>query len=148
MIEIVELTAAATHPLRRSVLRDGTISDVVEFDGDDDASTFHLGARLHDELIGVSTWLERRHLDHPDEPAFQLRGMATRPGQRSTGVGTALLHAGLARCADAGAELVWARARTTAIDFYERHGFETLGPIYVDPTTGLDHRDIVRSIRR
>lgn len=146
-IEIVELSAADTHPLRRRVLRNGTASDDVVFDGDDLDSTFHLGARLDGELVGISSWMSRAYPDRPAEPAFQLRGMATDPAlQRGRGVGSALLLAGLDRCAALGATLIWARARDTALAFYERHGFQAVGLGYTDLTTGLPHHDVLRPL--
>lgn len=143
-VRIVELTAAETHPLRWSLLRDGTASRVVVFDGDELDTTFHLGARGTDgEPIAISTWIERPYPDRPGVPAHQLRGMATAPGHRGTGVSTDVLRAGLDRCRAAGSLLVWARARATALGFYVRHGFEPVGAEYVDLTTGLPHRDIL-----
>ena len=146
MTEIVEITAAATHDLRRRVLRDGTPSAVVVWEGDTEPTTFHLGVREADAVIAISTWLRRRYPDRPAEEAFQLRGMATEPTRRGTGVSARLLLAGLDRCADEGATLVWARARTAALSFYTRHGFEAVGPEYTDLTTGLRHHDIVRMV--
>ena len=146
MTEIVEITAADTHDLRRRVLRDGTPSDVLVWEGDDEPATFHLGVRTDEGVVAISTWLQRRYPDRPAEAAFQLRGMATDPAWRGTGVGARLLRAGLEHCAERGATLVWARARVTALPFYERHGFEPVGPEYTDLTTGLRHRDIVRSV--
>lgn len=146
IVEIVEVDAGETHDLRRRVLRDGTASDVVVFDGDDDPTTFHLAAVSGNRVVAISTWLERPHPDRPGERAFQLRGMATEPDRRGTGLGARLLAAGLDRCAVAGARRVWARARTTAVGFYEQHGFASVGPVYVDGTTGLDHRDIVHEL--
>lgn len=142
MTQVVDLTAPDTHDLRRRVLRDGTPSTELVWDGDDDPTTFHLGIRVDDTVIAVSTWLERRYPDRPAEPGFQLRGMATDPGWRGTGVSGDLLTGGLRRCRDRGARLVWARARCTALTFYERHGFAALGPVYTDLTTGLAHQDI------
>jgi GNAT superfamily N-acetyltransferase len=144
---VVELTAEETHPLRGRVLRDGTLSDVVVFDGDELAGTFHLGFRTADgTLVGVSTWMQRAYPDRPAVVGYQLRGMATDPGHRGTGAGTAMLGAGLDRCRALGAGLVWARARDTALGFYERYGFTTVGPGYTDLTTGLPHHDIVRDL--
>lgn len=135
---IVRLTAEQTHPLRRSVLRDGTPSDVVVFDGDDDAATFHLGViGPADDVVAISSWMRRPFDDEP--AAYQLRGMATAPSVRGTGVGAQLLGAGLAECAARGASVVWARSRVTALEFYLRHGFTTVGDEYVDATTGLPH---------
>ena len=146
MTEIVEITAADTHDLRRRVLRDGTPSDVVVWEGDTEPTTFHLGVREADAVIAISTWLRRRYPDRPAEEAVQLRGMATEPTWRGTGVSARLLLAGLDRCADEGATLVWARARIAALSFYTRHGFEAVGPEYTDLTTGLRHHDIVRIV--
>ena len=147
MVDVVEITAADTHDLRRRVLRAGTPSDEVVWDGDDEPSTLHLGVRTPvGELVAISTWLVRRYPDRPAEAAFQLRGMATDPARRGTGIGAALLRAGVDRCAAAGATLVWARARATSLPFYVRHGFEPVGPQYTDLTTGLPHRDVVRTM--
>lgn len=145
MTEIVEIAATDTHDLRRRILRRGTRSDVVVWDGDDDPTTFHLGVRTSDgELVAISTWLLRRYPDRPAADAYQLRGMATAPPHRGSGVSSSLLRSGLDRCTTDGATLVWARARLAALTFYERHGFEAIGPEYVDLTTGLPHRDILR----
>jgi predicted GNAT family N-acyltransferase len=146
-VHIVEISPTATHPLRRSVLRDGTASDVVVFDGDDLPTTFHLGAMSDDGiLIGISSWMERRYPDLPALSGSQLRGMATDPAVRGTGAGAAMLAAGVARCADGGIDVVWARARISALGFYVAHGFEPRGPEYTDLTTGLPHVDIVRRL--
>ncbi len=144
MLTVVDLTADQTHPIRRSVLRRGSASDVVVFEGDDAIGTFHLGAVADARLVAISSWIQRRYPDLPAHEAHQLRGMATLPDYRGTGVGTELLLAGLDRAADAGSSVVWARARVVAVPFYERHGFETRGAEYVDLTTGLPHRDIVK----
>ena len=130
--------------MRRSVLRTGTPSDEVVCDGDDLATTFHLGIRCDGEIVAISTWLERPYPDRPGDPAFQLRGMATADTVRGSGLGAQLLDAGLERCRAAGAVLVWARARDAALPFYERHGFTTVGLGYVDLTTGLPHHDVIK----
>jgi predicted GNAT family N-acyltransferase len=143
-MDVVEIQPAETHPLRRSVLRDGTASDEVEFDGDDLSATFHLGVRDGGELVAISTWIERRFPDLPALVGYQVRGMATDPARRGEGLGARLLVAGIERCVSAGAGVVWARARLTALAFYERHGFEPRGLDYTDLTTGLPHCDIVR----
>ncbi len=142
--EIVELRPEDTHALRRSILRDGTASDVVEFDGDELASTLHLGAMADGDLIAISTWLVRPHPDLADRVGVQLRGMATAPSRRGSGVSAALLATGIEKCRAAGVDHIWARARVAALTFYVRNGFEPTGSEYVDQTTGLAHRDIVR----
>lgn len=142
--EIVELRPEDTYALRRSILRDGTASDVVEFEGDELASTVHLGAIADGELIAISTWLVRPHPDLATRFGVQLRGMATHPARRGSGVSAAMLATGIDRCRTAGADHVWARARVAALNFYLRNGFEPTGDEYIDTATGLAHRDIIR----
>ena len=145
-LEVVEMAAVDTHRLRQTVLRTGTRSTAVVFDGDDDAGTFHLGVRSPapgGELVGVSTWLRRVCPHAPDRPAVQLRGMATDLGHRGVGVATALLDTGRARCEADGIDVVWARARRTAADFYFERGFVPVGDEYTDETTGLAHVDVM-----
>jgi [ribosomal protein S5]-alanine N-acetyltransferase len=146
-MNVVEIAATDTHDLRRRVLRDGTLSDAVVFDGDDDPTTFHLGIRDGDRLVATSTWLRRDHPLDPDVSAHQLRGMAIEPDRQGEGIGAHLLAAGIERCVAAGSELVWAHARSTALDFYLRHGFAVSGEEYTEAATGLAHVDVVRPLR-
>src|SRR5262245_62031453 len=108
-MDVVDLRADETHALRRAVLRTGTASDDVVFDGDELETTFHLGVRIDGELVAISTWLRRPYPDRPGEPGFQIRGMATSETRRGAGLGSRLLDAGIERCRTAGAALVWAR---------------------------------------
>lgn len=145
---IVELSAEHTHALRRRVLRAGTPSDDVTFEDDDVA--LHLAAlrpEHPDTILGVSTWLQQGYAEMPDVSAWRLRGMATAPEVRGQGAGGELVRTGLDRAARAGAQVVWARARLSAVSFYERLGFEAVGPVYQTADTGIDHRTIVRASR-
>jgi len=100
------------------------------------------GARL----VATSTWFPREFAGAPGRRAIQLRGMATLHGWQGCGVGAALLRAGLAHAREAGAELVWANARDTALAFYLRHGFDVHGEGFVDATTNLPHHVVVRAL--
>lgn len=146
MEQVVDLAASDTHELRRRVLRDGTSSDKVVWEGDELDSTFHLGLRIDDELVAISSWMAVAYPDRPAVPGFQLRGMATAPERRGRGLGARLLAAGVERCRERGAGLIWARARDTALTFYEAHGFVAVGPGYIDLTTGLPHHDVIREL--
>lgn len=143
-LQIVEIDAAATHDLRRRVLRDGTPTDEVDFAEDHLPGVFHLGAFADGLLIGISTWVPRDFAGAPG--AVQLRGMATEPALRGHGVGGRLVAVGVARLAADGVPVVWARARDAALDFYLRHGFEVRGDGFVDATTELPHHLVIRMI--
>jgi GNAT superfamily N-acetyltransferase len=151
-VTVVELDADATHDLRRRVLRVGTPSTEVIWEDDTAEGTVHLGvvdttgADGKRHVLAISTWIERAHPDRPARRGVQLRGMATDPAWAGRGLGALLLRTGIVRQRAAGVELVWARARDTALDFYLRHGFEVFGRGYVDLTTGLAHHDVIAEI--
>jgi GNAT superfamily N-acetyltransferase len=82
-------------------------------------------------------------------PARQLRGMAVAEDRQGQGIGTELLRAGVERCRDAGVAVVWARARLSAVDFYEAHGLAADGDVYDHPVGDgtLPHRTVVLDLR-
>lgn len=136
----VEITAVDTHRLRRAVLRDGHQDADVVWEGDDEPTTFHLGIDADGTIVAISTWLARPLPTGADVAVVQLRGMATDPAYAGRGLGSLLLVHGLERVRRGGDAGVWANARVTAISFYERHGFEALGPVFETIDTGLPHR--------
>lgn len=142
-VEVVELSAEETHPLRLAVLRHDTPTKDVSFSEDTDPGAIHLGIRVGGELVATSTWIPR---PHNERPAVQLRGMATTHHLQGTGIGGTLLEAGCQRAAAIGARLVWARARDAALDFYLRHGFVVEGDGFIDATTNLPHHLVVRHL--
>ncbi|MET0663805.1 MAG: GNAT family N-acetyltransferase [Ilumatobacteraceae bacterium] len=140
---IVEVAAADTHDLRRRVLRDDSPTATLEFDGDDEPTTFHLAVERDDVIVAVSTWMQRPLPEDPRDTDIQLRGMASEPALQGRGLGAALLRAGLDRAHQRGTTRVWARARSTALGFYVANGFDVAGEEFVDGTTGLPHRIVV-----
>ncbi len=138
---VVEISAADTHALRREVLRNGDPDAFVEWPGDEDPHTFHLGIRDGSgTVVAISTWMGR-------PPETQLRGMATAPASAGRGLGSKLLLAGVARCRARGDELVWANARVPAVGFYERAGFTVVGAVFETAATGLPHQLVRQSLR-
>jgi GNAT superfamily N-acetyltransferase len=139
---VVELSAEETYPLRLAVLRDDTPSKVVTWAEDDLPGTVHLGVRVGERIVAVSTWVPRRY---DDDPAVQVRGMATAAQLQGQGVGGLLIEDGCERAATV-APLVWARARDAALPFYLRHGFGVVGDGFVDEVTQKPHHLIVRRL--
>jgi GNAT superfamily N-acetyltransferase len=146
-MQIVEISVAETYPLRRAVLRDNDPSRAVTFAEDDAPGTFHLGARNEaGRIVAVSTWVPRECAEFPGRRAIQLRGMATEPALQGTGIGGAMLEHGASRCAAEGFDLLWARARDSALRFYERHGCRVVGEGFIDTATDLPHHIVVRDL--
>jgi GNAT superfamily N-acetyltransferase len=125
--------------LRHTVLRPGRPLATARFDGDDDADTVHLAAVRDEagEVVGCAT-LMRRPFEH--QPAWQLRGMATRTDLARRGVGTAVLRGAeeIAR-ARGGPLLLWCNARLAAVPFYERGGWRVVSAVFDIPGIGPHH---------
>jgi GNAT superfamily N-acetyltransferase len=102
---------------------------------------------LSDQRIAaISTWLVVPYPDDPLIRAVQLRGMATDPTDIGRGLGAQLLRAVRLHAASIKAEIIWANARLTALGFYERNGFEAVGPTFATADTGLAHRRVLTTV--
>jgi predicted GNAT family N-acyltransferase len=140
---VLELTTEQTYPLRLAVLRFDTVSKVVTFPEDDLPGTVHLGLHDGDDVVAISSWVPR---PYDDQPAVQLRGMATATHMQGKGAGGLLIEAGCERAA-LSVSFVWARARDAALPFYERHGFVVEGDGFIDDLTQKPHHVIVRRLK-
>ena len=132
--DIRVLAAADTRPLRERLLRPGAPPEQLVYPADDAATTTHLGAyapsaRGDDsaDLIGIASLYAEPWSAHPGDLAFRLRGMATVPEVRGTGVGAALVAEVSARARPEGGRWLWCNARISAKGFYQRLGFEPHG---------------------
>ena len=144
-IHIRPMTSLEVRPLRLEVLRAGMVNQTVHFDGDDDPTTIHLGAFDQDQNnVGVSTWMQRPFPLAEEHKALQLRGMATAVNVQGQGIGALLLVAGQSHGREIGAHLIWANARDAALDFYNRHGYITVGEGFIETVTQLPHHKVVK----
>jgi GNAT superfamily N-acetyltransferase len=142
-VAVRSIAAADTHPLRLSVLRDNSPTAVLVFDGDDEPTTFHLGAFQGDELVGIATFVDRPCSNTPDAKcAVQLRGMAVSTTVQSGGVGRVLLSTAIERLRADGVDVLWANARDAALGFYRGFGMTVGDDAFVDATTGLAHHRV------
>lgn len=129
-------------PIRMQVLREGTPSQDPRYTEDDWEITMHLALYKDDEIVGTSSWLAKTFpLPHTHSNHFdtQLRGMAIDQSLQSTGLGAELLLYGIQVAQGNGAGIVWARARDSALKFYERNGFTAVGDAFIDDATGMSH---------
>ncbi|MCP5028068.1 MAG: GNAT family N-acetyltransferase [Actinomycetia bacterium] len=134
-VELVERDEVI--PLRHAVLRTGQPRASCHFDGDELAGATHLGIRDGTgTLVGVATIHPARSVLEGIEPAWRIRGMATDPKVRGTGVGGLLLRRALTEALARGARLVWCHARVPAVGFYEHVGLEARGDEFEEPLIG------------
>lgn len=132
--QMPELTAAVidaetSRELRRSVLRPG-LPVGSTLPGDTDPGVVHLGAFAGSRLVSACLIFPEPCEWRPGDHAWRLRGMATDPGHRGGGAGSALLaEAGRVARADS-ATILWCLARETAIGFYARNGWQENGKLF------------------
>lgn len=143
MLTIAAVPAEATYDLRRQVLRGDDPEADVDFPEDHEPGAVHLGAYdAGGRLIAIATLLPSPTVARPGAEAWQLRGMAVAPDAQGGGVGRELVTAAVAHVRAAGASVLWAHGRDTALDFYERLGWVVEGEGYLT-SIGIPHHTIV-----
>ena len=125
-ISVCRVSASDVYPLRLRVLRPNqTLADCI-WAQDNDADTAHFAAYDGNTLIGIgSIAISAREGDPPN--TWRLRGMATEPSLQGRGIGAQVLSACVAHAKSNGGALMWCNARTSALGFYRKYGFETVG---------------------
>lgn len=72
-------------------------------------------------MVGALSVIEKAH---PTEPHYYLEILGTRRGRQSTGVGSAVIRAGLDRADAEGLPAYLESSNPRNLSFYARHGFE------------------------
>lgn len=124
----------AILPLRHRILRAGLPSEAAHFDGDADASTRHYAACRNGQPVSCLSLVA---CDWDGRPAWQLRGMATDEAVQRRGLGRMLLRLAVTEARrDEPDRIFWCNARTSAVGFYERHGWRVVSEVFDIPTAG------------
>lgn len=127
MYSIQKINSTETYPVRHIVLRAGKPIESCQFDGDELVSTHHFGYYLNNQIIGVISLFEIKHEQFVAQKSFQIRGMAVLPTYQKQGIGEALVKEAEKFCTTQKADLIWFNARTTAVGFYQKMGYEIVG---------------------
>jgi predicted GNAT family N-acyltransferase len=141
------ISSAETLTLRQAVLRPTQPLSESRFSGDELPLAGHFGAFVErdgevGELIAVGTVYPEACRDPnadramTSNGAWRLRGMATAAEFRGMGAGGLVLQACLEHAKKSGARVVWCNARTGAVPFYLRHGFQKMSGEYELPGIG------------
>ena len=136
------LIRAATLPevidLRHKVLRAGLPRESAKFTGDDLPTTRHFAAFLASQAVCCATF----HCNTwNNQPAWQLRGMATDESFRGQGIGRQLLNFAEAELfRQSPIRMLWCNARAPALRFYQSVGWTIASEIFDIPTAGPHYR--------
>jgi len=141
-IEVRRASADEIRELRLSVLRPSAPREPSAYDRD--PATVHIGAFEDTRAIGCATVFPEAYDGEPN--AWRLRGMAVEASYRGKGVGRLVLEAATAVPQEAGAPLMWANGRTTALAFYERLGWTSVGEEFTYGPADLPHYVIIRRL--
>ena len=122
----VELVSAEViRPLSHRVLRGGQPAEAASYAEDSLSTTLHVAAYdERGEVVACATFFPE---DYEGAPAWRLRGMASDPTVRGQGYGARTLLRGTDEARTRGAMLLWCNARTSAVGFYEQHGWRRVG---------------------
>jgi GNAT superfamily N-acetyltransferase len=144
-IDVRRASVEEIRPLRETVLRPGLPAEASVYPQDQDA--VHVGAWNAGDLVGCATVFPEPWPGPPEVvDAWRLRGMAVSPDLQGRGIGRQVLAAAVRAAAESGAPLLWANARSTALAFYMKEGWQVVGAEFVTNDTGLQHRKIVREV--
>ena len=132
--------------LRVAVLRKGTPATDCNYPEDTYPDVVHFGIIHEGTAIATSSWFMKECPEKPGVTAMQLKGMAVAENLQGAGIGALLIDAGVALAKERGATIAWARARDSAMGFYERLGFTSTGEGFIDGPTAMPHHIVVRSL--
>jgi GNAT superfamily N-acetyltransferase len=142
-IVIRQAQAQEIIPLRHRILRAGLPLEEAHFTGDTEASTRHVAAFDDSLAICCATFVLNLW---EGEPAWQLRGMATDDAWQGHGLGQNVLQYAIDLVLESSTvRLFWCNARTPALDFYRRQGWEVRSEQFEIPTAG-PHRKLIRRV--
>ena len=124
--------------LRHRVLREplGLVLDANDVEHED--SQFHLVALEEGQVIGCIL------LRPIDDDAVQFRQMAIDPNHQGQGVGRRLLKFAEEKARSLALRRVQMEAREVARGFYEKAGYQVLGPRYLK--IGIPHYKMVKTL--
>ena len=116
--------------LRGEILRPGQAPDALRFRGDDASDTLHAAVLERGEAVAGASIMREPFPVRGGPDDWRVRGMATLPRARGSGIGSVLLQICIAHARDAGGTLLWCNARPRARSLYERAGLTAVGEVF------------------
>jgi GNAT superfamily N-acetyltransferase len=127
MQNIKKITALDTYSVRQPVLRKGKPLSSCQFDDDELESTQHFGFFINTELAGIISLYKKNNDNFSLPSQYQIRGMAVLDQHQKKGIGAKLVLFCEEYCKKMNTDLIWFNARTSAVGFYERLGYQKIG---------------------
>ena len=119
-MQVVELTAQQTIPIRHKVLWPNELPEYCMLKGDDKA--LHFGVTINNKLVSVASI----YMDN-DPSSARLRKFATLAEFQGKGIGSHLLNHIIQILSKRNVTYFWFDARSSAVNFYQGLGFQISG---------------------
>lgn len=140
------ITAKETYPVRHIVLRKGRPIETCTLDGDLLSTTFHLGGFIANNLVATASFFKGNSTENDFKNAYQLRGMAVLESHHHYGYGRQLLEFGEKFLQEKKIDILWMNARITALGFYSKLNYQTIGTVFEIPLVG-EHYVMFKKIK-
>jgi GNAT superfamily N-acetyltransferase len=124
---IREISALETYAVRQPVLRPGKPAESCLFEGDSSPSTKHFGFYDGEKLVGIVSLFESVVRSFQEKNQFQIRGMAVLASHQKKGIGEQLMQHIESELRKERPVFLWFNARESAVGFYRKLGYETVG---------------------
>jgi ribosomal protein S18 acetylase RimI-like enzyme len=124
---IKEIPSKETYIVRQPVLRKGKPIESCIFEGDDLETTHHFGLYNNQDLTGIISLFDKINPIFAEKSQAQIRGMAVLETHQKKGFGEALVMHCETYCNENKVDLIWFNARTAAVGFYRKMGYQPLG---------------------
>ncbi|MFT4781503.1 MAG: ribosomal-protein-alanine N-acetyltransferase [Pseudohongiellaceae bacterium] len=124
---IREVSAKETYTIRHAVLRKGRPIEDCQFRDDALETTIHIGIYIDAQVVGIATFVQNKNKLFSEEKQYQLRGMAILEIFQGRQLGERLLNYGEQMLEEKHIARLWFNARETAVGFYKKNNYETVG---------------------
>jgi phosphoribosylformimino-5-aminoimidazole carboxamide ribotide isomerase len=135
VVSIEQIRPELTWRLRQRVLYPA--KKLYEVEMDEDNHGYHFGAFSANELVAVVSLFQNGN-------DCQFRKFAVDADMQGKGVGNQLLQYITDFAVKEGAQCLWCNARTTAIGFYLKNGFEPTGKLFTQ--NGFDYEIVEKKL--
>ena len=130
------ITAEDTYSIRHKILRKGKTIESCHFNGDYDKDTLHFGLFNNSELIGVVSFMKRKHKLFSEDNQYQLRGMAVLETFQGKGLGNYFLNESEG-IVSKNCDRIWCNARIKACNLYKKNDYLIIGDSFNIEGIGL-----------
>ena len=139
----MSIEVSKCYPLRHKMLRKGKPLKTCHFDGDNSKGTFHLGALVNKEIIGIISIYEKDLTQFKNSKGAQFRGIAVASKHQRKGVASKLInYAQKETKKRMNPKYIWLNGRISANNLYLDRGFKPIGDLFEINTIGIHQRFI------